>query len=237
MDRPGQTTPPCVLGVNEAMIEIGLASWDRTATGGSDRVTDLALGASMLRFGVGSQTEVQLGWAGMLHSSYRDIARDTGHGQTDAGDMTIGFAHGLSGANGPVAVQGFVTLATGTGNATAGEWNGGLRVPVALDLGQNWQIGLTPEFDLAANASGHGHHVSFGGAAGLSHPVSSSLSAGIDVSLFEDRDPEGTSAKSTATASLAWQAGGNTQLDLGAGFGISGDVPGMLFYVGLAQRL
>ena len=234
--RPGQTTPPCVIVPGSTMVEIGLASWERSKNE-SERDSELSLGAVSLRHGIAPRLELQIGWAGVAVSSHLDHATQDKSRSTNPGDLTVGAIYGLFGQDGPVAVQAFVTLPTGKGSATDGEWSGGVRLPIAIPLDGSWQLGLTPEFDLAANGDGHGRHSAFGGAAGVSRSISGQISAGIDVSVIEDHDPAGASTSSVASASVAWQTSASSQFDFGAGFGLTRSCPVVQVYVGFTKRL
>ncbi len=218
------------------MIEIGLATWAHTKTE-SERDNNLSLGAVSLRYGIAPRLELQVGWAGLAVASHLNYATQERSRATDPGDLTVGALYGLFGQDGPVAVQAFVTLPTGKGAATDGVWSGGLRLPVAIPLDRNWQLGLTPEFDLAANGSGHGRHSAFGGAAGISRSISGQFSAGIDVSVLKDQDPTGASTSSMASASIAWQTGPNSQFDFGTGLGLTSNSPDLQIYIGFTKRL
>ena len=109
-------------------------------------------------------------------------------------------------------------------------------LPIALALGHGWQLGLTPEIDAAVNQRARGRHLALGGAIGLGHALSDSVSLGMDLSLMRDRDPSGPSTRAIATASLAWQANGNTQFDFGGGAGLNHDSLDRQFYFGVARR-
>lgn len=234
--RPGQTTPPCVVAPSSAMVELGLATWEHSRTD-SARDNELSLSAIALRYGIAPRLELQIGWAGLVVSSHlHDVTQDRSRA-TNSGDLTVGALYGLLGQDGPVAIQAFVTLPTGKGAATEGEWSGGVRLPVAVPLGYDWQLGLTPEFDLAANSSGHGRHSAFGGAASISRPISGQISAGVDISVMEDRDPDGSSTSSMTSASIAWQTSPNSQLDFGVGLGLTSSSPRAQIYVGFSKRL
>jgi hypothetical protein len=234
--RPGQTTPPCVIEPGSAMVEIGLATWEHTKT---ERVRDnqLTLSAIALRYGIAPSVELQIGWAGLIVSSHFDYATRNQSRDTNPRDLIVGALYGLSGRGGPIAVQAFITLPTGEGAATHGEWSGGVRLPVTIPIDSNWQVGLTPEYNLTVNSSGHGRHSAFGGAAGISRSISRRLGAGIDISVFEDRAPEGSSTSSMASASIAWQTSPNSQLDFGIGLGLTSNSPRAQIYIGLAKRM
>jgi hypothetical protein len=234
--RPGQTTPPCVTAPGQTVVEAGLAAWTRGASssGGEDQFT---LAAPIVRFGLTPGLEAQIGWAGLTWSPDSAEGAGTQSHRGEPGDLTLGALYGPGGPDAAFAVQGFVTLPTGQGRATAGDWSAGVRIPLARSLGGGWQVALTPEADLAVNASGKGRHAAFGVAAGASREIREGVVAGVDISLFRDLDPEGDATRSAVSATLAWQVSPNAQFDIGAGFGLTADSPRTLISIGFARRL
>jgi outer membrane putative beta-barrel porin/alpha-amylase len=234
-ERPGQTTPPCTLAPGEVMIESAAAAWTVTRDSGvrSDQVT---IAGSLLRIGLTPRLEVQAGWTpfGIQHVKDRLTGRTTS--RTGAGDVSLELIYGLAGANGPVAIQPFVTLPTGGSAIGAGDWGAGVRLPVALPLNSKLQLALTPELDAAVNSSGNGRHLAYGGAAGIGLPLSSKVSLGADVAVFRDEDPDGAATHETGGLSLAWQESADTQFDVGGTVGLNHASPDLGLYVGIAHR-
>lgn len=234
-ERPGQTTPPCTLEPGRAMIETGVAAWTRESDA-SARTDTLTLGQTTLRLGVTSRLEAQVGWTPFGIQWQRDSASGAVTRQSSGGDATLGLKYGFAGANGPVALQGFVTLPTGGAAIGAGDWGAGVRLPVQFELGGGVQVGLTPEVDAAVNTSGDGRHLAYGGAAGIGVPLSDKLNLGLDVAVFREDDPDGPSTTASGGASLAWQAGRNTQFDVGGTLGLNQASPDGTVYFGIARR-
>lgn len=110
-----------------------------------------------------------------------------------------------------------------------------MRLPVAVELGGGVQFGLTPEVDAAVNGSGSGRHLAYGGAAGIGVPLGRKLSLGVDVAVFRDEDPDGAATTASGGASLAWQAGKETQLDIGGTVGLNRASPDATLYLGIAH--
>ena len=230
--RPGQTTPPCIVEQGRLIVETGLAAWTRTQMPGGQS-DELAYAASDFRFGLAPKVEAQFGWSGMVETRTRFT---NGHTQSrlDPGDVSFGLLYGLTGANGPVALQVFATAPTGRGNGTAGEWTFGTRLPVAIALDADWQLGLTPEFDLAANGDGRGRHASWGGSAGLSRALSPRLGIGFDISAMHAY-PEQGSTRLLTSMTLALLSGKNTQIDMSLGAGLNRSSPAHQIYVGISR--
>lgn len=226
-ERPGQTTPTSVMPAGRLMFESALLSWSRQSDG-DEAQNELILGDHLLRGGVGAHTELQLGW--------RMLSRSTGTA-TGTGDLSFGVLHNFSALDGPLAVQAFVTLPTGQASVSQGDWSAGLRLPIAVALGDTWSLGVTPELDAAVNASGRGRHAAFGGAVGIGRALAEHLSTSVDLSLFRDQDPDGNTSRAVTSATLAWQAGADTQLDLGLATGLNRDSIDFQVYFGVARRL
>ncbi len=233
---PGQTTPPCVTAAGQMVVEGTLAAWSRGASSGGGE-HQFALAAPLLRFGLTPGLEAQIGWAGLTWSPDSAEGAGTQSHRGEPGDLTLGALYGTGGPDAAVALQGFATLPTGRGRATAGDWSAGLRIPLAWSLDGGWQVALTPEAGLAVNASGQGQHAAFGGAAGASREIREGVIAGVDISLFRGLDPEGDTTRSAVSATLAWQVGPNVQFDIGAAFGLTADSPRTLISIGFARQL
>jgi hypothetical protein len=234
-DRPGQTTPPCTLAPGDVMIETAGASWSFThnPSQGSNQVT---LISSLLRIGLTSRLEAQAGWTPFGIQHVRD--RLSGHSSTRSGtgDVTLGLIYGAAGANGPIAIQTFVSLPTGGSAIGAGDWGAGARVPIAFSITSKVQVTLTPEVDAAVNASSNGRHLAYGGAAGIGLPLNKKLSLGADVAVYRDEDPDGSATHETGGLSLAWQESAKTQFDVGGIVGFNRSSPDLGLFFGIAHR-
>lgn len=234
-DRPGQTTPPCILAPGKVMVETALGSWQRESAPGQ-RTDTLTLGSSFLRAGVTSRLEAQIGWTPLGVQWQRDMASGAVERRTSTGDLTLGLTYDLTGANGPVAVQGFVTVPTGGEAIGAGDWGAGLRLPAQVSLTSGIDLVVTPEVDAAVNQSGQGRHLAYGGAAGIQFALSEKVNLGADLAAFRDQEPGDATTRLTGGLSLAWQAGEDTQLDIGGTAGFNPDSPDFVLYLGIARR-
>jgi hypothetical protein len=230
-NRPGIGTPACTMAPGEAMIEVGVAEWDHLSNASSidDNQT---YGDFLLRVGVSDSAEIQLG----LTSDVRDRLRNRASGlvttSSDVGDAFLAVRRGIAGPNGPVAVEAFVSAPANH----PGRWTAGLLLPAGVDLPSGFQLALTPELDLAADAGGHGEHFAYGGVIGLSHALGPKLTIGSELAAFEDADPIRRSLDARLTAELAWQIGPRLQLDFEADAGVSAGAPDTALVVGFAER-
>lgn len=234
-DRPGLGTPACTLAPGEAMIEIGAASWERSRDPATVADT-ITLGDALMRFGLGKTTEVQIGLTGHVIQRERDRASGAVDRVSGIGDATLSIRQSLSGANGPVALQGFVTVPVARRPIGSGEWSGGLLLPASVTLIEGFDLELTPEVDLLPNEGRPGHHVAWGGVVGLTRPLSEQVSLTSEVAAFRDDDPDGHSTDARVAASLAWQVAKRVQLDFEADVGLTQGAPDHVLAIGFAWK-
>ncbi len=218
------------------MIEMSAGEWQHDADASS--VTDTATqGDALLRLGIGDATEIEAGLP--LHTLVR--TRDLGSGKvarfSGAGDVFVGVRHGFAGDVGPVALQAFATLPTGTQGVGAGTWGAGVLMPAKFDLPGGFELDLTPEVDAAPDQDGNGRHLAFGNVTGLGHALGKAVKVEAELSAFRDRDPSGHTTPVLAALSLAWQVAPGFQLDVEADAGLNQDAPRRAFAVGFAKRL
>src|SRR3954447_4142871 len=96
-DRPGLGTPACTMDPGHGQLELGLGDWALTRQGG-DREDDLATGDLLVRYGLGSNLEMQVGWTAYTHIRTRSGNAVT-H-QAGAGDMRIALRRNLHNPDG-----------------------------------------------------------------------------------------------------------------------------------------
>jgi hypothetical protein len=233
--RPGLGTPACTVDPGHVMVEVGLTDW--THENDSDMRTDtLLFGNVNVRIGLDDKTEAQLSWTPYGHVRVRDkitglITRSGG-----VGDITLGLRRSLSGPNGPIAVQPYVTLPVGGTSIGAGDWGAGVILPIGFDLGHDVQLSLTPQIAAAVNDSRSGRHLSYGSVVGLSAPLTKGLTGTIEFQAVRDEEPTGKTTKALASASFALMLGENTQLDIGGVAGLNSDSPNAEVYFGVTRR-
>lgn len=236
--RPGLGTPPCIVDKGHVLAEVGLLDWthDKNETSTSDTVV---AGDLLLRYGISTQSEVQVGWTAYGHQ--RDKAR-LGNGidkSNGVGDVMIAYKHSLTQPDGSgfsAAIQPYATLPTGGSAIGEGDWSAGVIVPVSAEVDEGISLQFSPEMDAAVDEDRDGRHLSYGTVAGLGIDVSKSLNAAFELSAFRDDDPSGHTTELLAAASLAWQASDNWQLDAGSAFGLNADSPDVRVYAGIARR-
>jgi hypothetical protein len=70
-DRPGLGTPACTVEPGKFVFELGLGDWTRESDG-PQRTDTILTGDALLRIGLTSSLEAQVGWTALGHVRERD---------------------------------------------------------------------------------------------------------------------------------------------------------------------
>ncbi len=237
-DRPGLDSPACTVDRGHFVMESGAVDWslDRDSAQRSDSWT---FGDLLIRYGVTQDMEVQLGWTALGTVRTRDRASGTVTHASGTGDLTLAMRRNLSHPDGSgfaLAVMPYATLPIGGATIGAGDWGGGLIVPVSYSLTDRLGLSFTPEVDAAVDGDRRGRHLAYGSAIGLSTVLTSSLSGAFELQAIRDEDPDGHATQALASLSFAWQPRRDLQLDLGAVAGLNAASPDLELYLGIARR-
>lgn len=236
--RPGLGTPACTIAPGKVSVETSLADWERDDQ--PDTRTDTVLiGDTQVRIGLTDRIEALVGWTPYGHVRERDKASGTIDRTAGVGDVTFGFKANLSHPDGKglsIAVLPYATLPTGRTPIGAGDWGGGVLVPVTYDLSDAVNLQFTPEIDAAVNESGDGRHLAYSAVIGVGVQLSKALDVTAELQDLRDEDPTDTTTQTFAALSLAWMASDDLQLDVGGVAGLNHDAPDARVYAGVARR-
>lgn len=237
-DRPGLGTPPCTIDPGHFALETGIIQWTLDKQDG-ERTDSFTFGDELLRYGLGSSTELQVGWQAYGIQRMRNADGTVAH-SGGTGDVRVALRQNLrhpDGSGFSIAVMPTVTLPAGGDPLGAGTWAAGMLVPVSFKLSDSLNLTGTAEIDHAANANGTGHHLAYSGTAGLE--VSPSKAVTIAAEIMAQRDEgsggEGAGTSELAGLSVAWMRSDSLQFDAGTNVGIY-HAPDVDIYVGVARR-
>jgi hypothetical protein len=235
-DRPGLGTPACTIGQGRGALELGLIDWTHDSDGAVE-TDDVAAADLLLRYGITGSLEIQLGWTAYAHSRARFGALvETVDG---VGDVLVALRQNLLNPDGSgfsIAVMPYVTLPTGSDGIGAGDWGGGLIVPMSQDLAGGFSLQFTAEADAAVDADGDGRHFAYSGVIGLGIPISDAIGATAELSAGRDEDPTGHSTEVLAGISAGWMPNDDFQIDVGANIGLNDNTADLELYLGIAKR-
>ena len=234
-DRPGKDTPPCIVDKGHVMIETSAINYSRERDG-----SQYEIGETLMRYGLTDRVELQLG---LIPFAIAHLKTESGVDKTlrGAGDLTGAAKVNLlnpSGNDTSVAVQAFVTAPTGKRGIGDGEWQGGVLVPISLELTDSTGLALTPEVDILANEEGGGHHVALTGVASLNREIADGLEGSVEIWSRVHREPENKRTEASLDLALAWQPDEQkpVQFDVEVDLGLNHDTPTAEMSAGIAVR-
>ena len=216
------------------MAEIGAAGWDHSR-GSLTVEDDVTIGDGLVRVGLAESAEIEFGMTSHVSQRTRNRLSGTVDRVSGVGDAVVALRRGLAGPNGPVAIQAFVTVPTAKSAIGAGLVGGGVLLPAGFDLPAGFSLAITPEIDLVGDSDGHGRHIAWGSAAGVSHALDPDITLAVEVGAYRDNDPGNHSTDARLAGSVAWQPARNFQLDLEFDAGIAGGAPDRSILIGFAH--
>lgn len=236
--RPSLGGSSCTTEVGHYQAEMSLIDWQRDDRAGSRE--DRILAADLLtRVGVGSKTELQLGWTAFGHDRTRmtpgGVENDNG-----VGDVTLALRQHLAGERGKtfsLGIQPFVTLPTGRSPIGAGTWSAGAIIPVQYDVTEKLAVAFTGEGDAAADQSGDGRHLAYSGIWTLRYKVTDAINAYGEAMVQRDDDPQGHETHALLAGSLAWRPTKRFQIDGLVALGLTHTTPDIRLVTGGAILL
>ena len=238
-DRPGKGTPTCILDVGHWQAEVGLVDGARQSDD-AFKAESWAYGDLFFRYGLTPTTELQFGITPWTREKVTD--RTTGDSETVDGvsDIQIGFRHSLANPDGSgvsVALAGFITAPTGSRDVRADGFEGGVVLPIALPLNDDWGLSLSPEIDIVDDSDGEGRHAAYAMVAGVGRGFGQ-WALGAEVWVSHDDDPIEALTQSTFDLTAVWTPPSmpDAQVDFGLNFGLNDDSPDVEFGVGVARR-
>ncbi len=235
-DRPTKANATCTVPKGQWQLETDLGN--QTVDRQSDtRAETLYLTNPTLKYGIGKRTDLQLNWAPDIRIRTTDRMTDDRRSLSGGGDVYVRLkTRFYENDRVSIAAIPFVkapTARTGIGNGT---WEGGVALPLVVNLPSNFTLTFGPEVDALANADGNGRHSAIVNLANLSHPLGSRVSLAVELWSMSNREPSGTVKQSSADIALTWLATPTLQLDAGANLGLNDATPHSQVYLGLSRR-
>lgn len=235
-DRPGKTTNPCTVPAGHFQVETALADYTMQNSGG-ERDTLLTLGETTFKYGVSSDTDIEIDitpWA-------RGTSRSHGMHSTVSGigDTNLIVKHEFTSSSAPFQISAypFVKIPTARKPAGNGKLEGGLVLPIQYSIGKSpFSITASPEMDWLANSDGHGHHAAMVQAVSFGWQATKKLNLSAELYEQWDWEPEGTTVQSSFDLAGAYVVRRDLQLDGGVNVGIDRAAPDVEVYFGIAKQ-
>ncbi len=192
-----------------------------------------------LRIGLTKGTELDILYDGYINLRTRDRDAGTTRTQSGFGDVTLQYKYNFFGNDGGKFAFGVIPYVKLPAN-TAGLGNryveGGVLLPLSIDLGHNFEAGLETEFDALRNDADTRYEVAFTNIAFLGYNF---LDKKFQVyGEFYSQVNQGPDSQVAATVNggLLYFIGKNAEVDIGCNFGVTRAAPDFMPFTGFSVR-
>ena len=232
---------PYTVDAGHAQIETYLVGYacDHDRANGADVRTEIwRIAPTTLKLGLLSRLDVELELAPYTRLRIVDRLAGTTSTRSGFGDLTPKAKLNLWGNDsGPfaLALMPFVKLPTnqdGLGNHAV---EGGLTLPIGLQLPWGWWLGLSPELSVLRNSNGGGYSPAFANIGYLWHQIGGKLSGYVEFSSWVSFE-RGSRWVGTADFGLTYLLRANIQLDAGVLVGVTPAAPDLNPFLGVSVR-
>ena len=240
-DRPDKTESPYTVDAGHFQLELDLASYthDRDQSGGGDTRTDaFAVMPLNIKAGLLNNVDLQVVIETYNHVRVHDRVAGVVEKMSGFGDVTTRLKVNFWGNDGgktAFALMPFVKFPSNQDGLGNNAVEGGLILPLAVELPRGWGMGLMTEFDFNRNEADSGGHTAFVNTVTFGHDIAGKLGGYVEffseVSTERDADWVGT-----VDLGLTYGLTENIQLDAGINIGVTRSADDFNPFVGLSVR-
>jgi hypothetical protein len=236
-DRPTKSNVPYTVDAGHFQYETDLVNFAHQVSG-TTRTDTLLVPNPTFKVGVTNNAdfEVNVPFAG-VHTY--DTATGASRTLWGIGDTFVRSKINLWGNDGgdtAAAIIPYVKAPSapiGIGNSAV---EGGLIGPVAFSLPNSFALLLVPEIDDLKDSLNNGYHGNYVFDVNISREVIKNVTAYVELWSDYNADPTARATLMSFDTAVAWVFLPNTQIDIGANFGLTSATPVVQVYAGLSQR-
>lgn len=228
-DRPDATESPFSVDAGHVQIEMDIVSFtrDRHTPERDGGFEAWSFANTNFKLGLTNRSDLQV--LIPMHERVRG-------GPRGFGDLTIRLKTNLwgnDGGNTALALMPFVKLPTADDDLGNGEVEGGLIIPFAASLPNEWNFGAMLEIDLVADDDGSGYKPEFLTSVTVSRSIVGDLGGFLE--LVSVAGPESDWVASF-NAGLTYGLTDDVQLDAGVNLGLTRAAEDVTTFVGISYR-
>lgn len=233
-DRPDVSESPITVDAGHFQYEADLVSMERhTSDAGKDRQTTINRGN--LKWGLTSSTSLQIGVETLVLLRHTDKQDPTPQKAQGFGDVNLRIKQNIIGNNGgrfALAVLPYLKFPTATYTDT--KYEGGIIVPLSLQLPHDWKLGGQVEIDRLQNEDDDQLHTEWLQSLTISHDIIEKLTGIVETYYTYDLDHHQLS--NYLNAALQLEIAKDLKVDAGVNYGLQHEAL-KKYFVGLAFRL
>ena len=242
-DRPDKTESAYTVDAGHFQIEMDLLNYahDREHSGGATATVDaFAIAPINFKVGLCNQADLQVvveTWNYVQTKVSASGFKSSQH-QRGFGDITTRLKYNFWGNDGgktALAAMPFVKLPTNQDELGNNSVEGGLILPLAVELPKGFGLGMMTEFDFNRDSSGDGYHTDFVNTITVSHDIAGHLGGYVEFfSLVRTED--NSEWVGTADLGLTYGLTDDIQLDGGVNIGVTDAAPDINPFIGVSFR-
>jgi Putative MetA-pathway of phenol degradation len=237
-DRPDQTESPYTVDAGHFQVELDFfkLTYDRHSPDGlRSEIWNIA--PVNLKVGLLNNVDLQIVLDNYVNVRTRDpIARTTDR-VSGFGDVTTRLKINLWGNDGgptAFALMPYVKLPLDASNLRNGHTEGGLILPLAVELPGGWGMGLMTEVDFVSDDAG-GHDTEWVNSITLNHGITKELSGYVEFFAVTGNAP-GFDWQGQVDVGFTYGLTDNVQFDFGCNFGVTKSAPDYQPFAGVSIR-
>jgi hypothetical protein len=239
-DRPDLTESPYTVDAGHFQIEMDFANgaWGRDKSNGGDVRSQIwGFGGVNLKAGLLNNVDIQFVFDGYVDSRVKDrvanvTADDSGFGELQT-RLKINV-WGNDGGTTAFAIMPFIKWPLSQSDARNGKTEGGIILPLAVELPAGWSMGLMAEVDFVRDEGG-GYDTEYLNTIAFGRDIAGNLAGYVEfAALFT---PESDAQwQGLLGVGLTYGLDEDTQLDFGCNFGVTKTAPDFNPFVGITRR-
>lgn len=240
-DRPDKTESPYTVDAGHFQIEADLVNFSYDAYNGDPtdtRTESWSFANTNVKVGLLNNVDFQLIVPTFAHVRTEDRSLAIVDESSGFGDIVTRLKINFWGNDGGKTALGlmpFVKFPTSQENLGNDAVEGGLIVPLAIELPAQWQMGVMTEFDFNLDSSGRGYHTEFINTITLSHDIAGDLAGYAE--FFSSASTEDESEWiGTVDLGLTYGITDDIQLDAGVNIGVTRAAEDINPFVGASWR-
>ena len=240
-DRPDKTESAYTVDAGHLQFEMDVLTYatDKDDSGLGDLRTEAyAIAPINLKVGLTPRVDLQVVLDTYNHVRVEDRMTGLADSRSGFGDITTRVkinCWGNDGGKTALAIMPFLKFPTnqdGLGNDSV---EGGVIVPLAIELSGGWGMGLMTEVDFLRNSTDDGYEVSFINSITFSHDIAGKLGGYVEF-FSEVRSEDTSNWVGTLDLGLTYGLTDDVQLDAGINIGLTDSAPDLNPFIGVSWR-
>jgi hypothetical protein len=234
-DRPDTTESPYTVDAGHFQYEFSLIDYTYNDDRGVETRTFNVM-SSNLKVGLLNNVDVQFVFMPYTHvEAEADGAKDSADGFGDDTQVRLKInLWGNDSGDAAFALMPFVKFPTGSDELSNDHVEGGLIIPFAVKLPNDFSLGLMAEIDAVYNEGSGGYGTEFVHTATVSHPIGE-LSGYVEYVGVAPNDTDST-YRASASGGLVYALSDDWNLDCGGLVGLSDSADDFTLFAGMSIR-